>query len=118
MDPFKSFVRIFSVSLVLFLVTAGASFGFAQATGSIQGSAVDSTGASAPGVTVTISNVGMGVQRTVKTNDSGIYVVSALPPAEYDVTAELTGFAKIAKHVTLSAGGQLTVDLALAVGEV
>ena len=118
MDLAKIFVRIFSVSLAMFLGTAGASLGFAQATGSIQGSAADSTGASVPGVTVTVSNVGMGVQRTVKTNETGLYVVSALLPADYDVTAEMAGFTKIAKHVTLSAGGQLTVDLALAVGEV
>jgi hypothetical protein len=116
MEPAKIWSGTFVVVLAFFLGTAGASLGFAQNTGSIQGTVEDPTGARVPGVTVTVANIAMGIQRTVTTNEDGLFAVSALLPAEYDVTAEKEGFSKIAQHVTLSAGHDVSVDLALAVG--
>jgi len=112
----RSYARISVVVLAFFLGTAGASVAFAQNTGSIQGTVSDATGARVPGATVTVSNVGMGAQRTVTTNDDGLYVVSAMLPANYDVSVEKTGFSRVTQHVTLAAGHDVTVDLALAVG--
>lgn len=98
--------------------TLGASLGLAQATGSIRGTTLDSTGAVIPDTKVTVSNASIGVERIVRTNETGGFVVSSLLPADYDITAEKDGFTGSPKRVTLSAGNDITVDFALSIGTV
>lgn len=66
----------------------------AQATGTIHGTVVDSTGAVIPGVAVTITNTGTNVARVVQADDSGQYVAPLLPVGAYSVGAQKDGFAK------------------------
>ena len=51
--------------------------------GSIEGIVTDSSGAVIPGATIVVSNDARGIQRTVKTNSSGLFNVPALPPGVY-----------------------------------
>jgi len=64
---------------------------FAQ-TSSISGTVSDPTNALIPGVTVTATNTGTGVNTTSLTNDSGAYNFVTLPPGPYKLTATLGGF--------------------------
>src|SRR5438093_13458609 len=66
-------------------------------TGSFQGTVTESSGAIIPGVTITITNTGIGQSRSTVTNDAGSYSAPLLPPGTYDITAELPGFQKIQK---------------------
>src|SRR5690242_6784019 len=77
---------------------------FAQASGNIIGSVIDASGGRIAGVTVTVVNNQTSVERKVATNESGSYVVTALLPAEYDVTVEIQGFRRALKHATVNVG--------------
>jgi Carboxypeptidase regulatory-like domain len=47
--------------------------------GSIRGTITDQTGAVVPGVSVTVSNSATGVSNSVRSNDTGVYGIAALP---------------------------------------
>jgi len=82
--------------------------------GRIAGTVEDASGAVIPGVTITITNVRTGEQRTVLTGDSGNYVIAALRASEYAVTATLPGFSTSErKGLQLVAGQRLDVNLTL-----
>lgn len=58
----------------------------------ITGTVTDSTGAVAPGVTVTATNVDTGVPTATVTNGDGIYSIPNLPPGRYSVEFKKDGF--------------------------
>jgi outer membrane receptor protein involved in Fe transport len=61
----------------------------AQMTGTV----MDGSGGVIPGATVTAKNQDTGFMRTAVTDEAGAYRLPALPPGQYTVTVELTGFA-------------------------
>ena len=74
---------------------SGASPAGAQSqatTAEINGQVTDAQGGVLPGATVTITNPATGYTRTVVTSAEGLFVVPLLPPGEYEVKFELTGF--------------------------
>jgi hypothetical protein len=82
--------------------------------GRIAGTVEDASGAVIPGVTITITNLRTGEQRTVLTGDSGNYVLAALKPSEYTASAALPGFATSErKGLQLVAGQRLDVNFTL-----
>lgn len=93
---------------------------FAQrTTGSIFGVVKDSTASVLPGVTVTITNLLSGLQQAVVTDDQGNYRVLHLPPGDYQVAAELSGFKRQVKTgITLQIEEQAPLDFVLQVGDV
>ena len=76
-------------------------------TGRISGTATDEQGGVLPGATVTITNTGTGVTRTGVTDESGRYVFTNLQPGRYEVSAELTGFAKNSGTVIVPVGAAM-----------
>ena len=64
-----------------------------SATGDIQGTVVDQSGAVLPGVTVTVTNTATGVQREAVTDAAGRFAAPGLQVGPYEVTAALQGFA-------------------------
>ena len=81
--------RLFAV-VVLALVCAGCLA--AQTLGDVSGEVRDATGATIPGVKVTITNVATGAARETLSNDSGNYAFPALTPGAYTLKAEKQGF--------------------------
>lgn len=65
---------------------------FGQTFGEITGEVRDTSGASVPGVTVTIINAATNANRTSISNDAGIYSFPSLPPGIYTLRAEKQGF--------------------------
>ena len=63
-----------------------------QATGSFSGNVLDKAGASIPGATVTVTSQATGLERTVKTDDAGHYLIPLLPVGTYTVRVGSTGF--------------------------
>jgi hypothetical protein len=61
-------------------------------TGSIKGTVTDEQGAIITKATITVTNKATGEVRKVSAGDDGIYLVSTLPPAEYEVKIEAEGF--------------------------
>src|SRR4051795_2556870 len=105
------------LAIVLCLATAGALF--AQATASISGRGIDQEGAVLPGVTVTVTNTATGAARDTVTNGEGLYSVPALTPGNYNVRAELAGFApQVRDRVEVLTGANMAVELKLGVAAV
>src|SRR6266571_2467369 len=84
------------ISLTILLLVAFADPSAAQRiTASIRGTVTDSTGAVAPGATVTVKNENSGFSRTTITNGSGSYSFGELPTGPYTVEVSLTGFKSV-----------------------
>ena len=110
------------LSIAVILLFASMVFGAAPvcaqvAGGTIQGTVHDQTGALVPGAQVSIKNVATGVAYRAQTNSSGSYSAPNLTPGTYEITITAAGFApQTTTGVTLSVGGELTIDAAVQVG--
>jgi hypothetical protein len=83
-------------------------------TGTITGSVTDPSGAMVAQASVTITNVGTGIRRTIKTDSDGNFVASAVPFGNYVVSASSTGFAEVkSQQITLNVGAMVHVNLTL-----
>lgn len=88
-------------------------------TGRILGFVHDQTGAALAPATVTVADSQRGITRTVTTDDSGGYVVPALPPGTYSVKAEAKGFKTVENpNVLLEVARDVEIDLSLPAGNV
>src|SRR4029077_1613984 len=89
------------------------------ANGAIEGTVTDSSAGVLPGVTVTITNSEPGLERSMVTNEKGLYRAPLLPLGTYRVVAELQGFKKYEQSgVKVSVGEVAVVNVALGVGTV
>src|ERR1044072_3347196 len=91
---------------------------FAQSSnGSISGVVSDDSGAALPGVTVTATNTATGVARTTVSNATGHYQIALLPPATYNVGAELSGFQPIKRDkIVVNVGTDVTLNFSMKPG--
>jgi hypothetical protein len=106
-------LRSTTLGAILLTLLTAAAYGQVD-QGKIQGVIKDATGASIPGVSITVKNDRTGEERETTTGDRGDYIVTALRPSTYTVRASLAGFAsEEVKGVQLAVGQRLTVDLAL-----
>ena len=96
----KSYLRLLVVLAILFVPVLL----HAQATGTINGSVYDSTGALVPGAAVTVTNTGTNQTRSAITDGSGNYVLPLLPVGNYNVRVEKEGFNAISAGQSDAAG--------------
>src|SRR2546427_2656233 len=109
--------RVCSIALVLsfFGVRASAQFDTASVVGTVR----DSSGAVAPGATVTLTNTATGVSVTKTSSADGSYEFFTVRPGLYVVTAEKQGFAiALVDNVEVQVAARLRVDLQMAVGQI
>jgi hypothetical protein len=107
------------VALLAFAVAATAVAQSQAANGSIEGTITDTSGGVLPGVAVTITNTETGAERTIITNERGLFRAPLLPLGTYRVVAELQGFKKFEQTgIQLSVGQTQVVNPSLAVGVV
>src|SRR5258705_2117002 len=108
------------LSAVLSLAFTTPAFAQSQgANGAIEGTVTDSSGGVLPGVTVTVSNLDTGLDRSMVTNEKGLYRAPLLPLGTYRVVAELSGFKKFEQSgLTLSVGQTAVINATLSVGAV
>ncbi|HEX8845679.1 MAG TPA: carboxypeptidase regulatory-like domain-containing protein [Pyrinomonadaceae bacterium] len=101
--------------LLFTLFLSIASHAQQPATATLSGIITDPNGAVVAGAQVTATQKATGVQRETTTNDSGVYVLSNLPPGQYEVKIQAKGFAsKISQSpVVLQVGQSVTLDAAL-----
>jgi hypothetical protein len=108
--------RLRAIALLAAVCSAAA---WAQDTASLTGTVTDSSGAAVPKAQVTITNTEHGINRTAATNESGDYLVGALPIGAYDLTVKAAGFKKYeAKGVVLRVAEKARVNVTLEVGTV
>jgi hypothetical protein len=103
--------------LVCFLSLS--AFAQQSASATLSGIITDPNGAVVSGAQVTATHKATGVQRQTITNDEGLYALTNLPPGEYEVKIQATGFAVKASQspILLQVGQSVTLDVALEVGE-
>ena len=90
-----------------------------QVAATISGKVQDASGATIPGVMVTVRNLETGAERVVTTDEGGNFGVLSLSVGKYEVKAEKTGFkAALRTGINLVAGQEAVVNLRLEVGEV
>ncbi|HZJ45996.1 MAG TPA: TonB-dependent receptor [Pyrinomonadaceae bacterium] len=105
--------------LILFVLAIAACWllqppTFAQTDqGRISGTVTDAHGGLLPGATVVVKNERTGEERTVTTSDSGYYIVSALRPSSYTVTASAQNLTVRLTSVQLLVGQELNLGLTL-----
>src|SRR5215471_1239375 len=91
----------------------------ADVTGSILGTATDSTSAVLHGVEVVATNLETNLSQTTRTDSLGQYRILALPVGKYKVEASLSGFQKfLVTGVDLTVNEQHRVDIVMQVGNV
>jgi hypothetical protein len=110
------FIQIIILLVSAILVTSPLRAQSTTATGSVQGTLTDSTGAMVPNATITIKNTGTGESFGVTTSSAGTYNSGALVPGEYTVRAEVKGFKTVEAGVVVRVGVVSGVNLALEVG--
>ena len=95
-----------SLACMFVCLLLAASVAQAQGVGSsgeITGTVTDSSGGLVLKATVNVVDSQTGLKRTVTTNSTGQYRAAGLPPATYDVSVEMAGFAtEIRKAVTVA----------------
>jgi outer membrane receptor protein involved in Fe transport len=111
--------RVLSACIAALLFAALPAVAAQSATGSIEGSVVDQTGAVMPGVTVTVVQTATGLTRTAVSDENGIFRVPLLPVGVYDVTADLSGFtSRKLPELTVNVGQIVTLRVQMAVSGV
>src|SRR5262245_42629667 len=89
------------------------------ASGVIEGTVTDASGAVVPNAKVKVVNLDTGLDREATTNEKGLYRLQLLPVGNYQVTVPQAGFNTFVQSgITLSAGQAATVDVALKTGAV
>lgn len=114
LDPRHKFCLLsilFICSISLVSAQTGTSF-------NLRGTVKDAQGGVVPGVTVTIRNDSIGLERTAVTNDSGEYLAIALPPTgEYSISVEMSGFrTETRRGLRFEANTEPVLDFTLEVG--
>src|SRR5262245_62172262 len=114
------FRRLHHLILILAALILSVSSGAAQTTtGTISGRITDSTGGVLPGVTLDATNMETKLARSTVTNESGEFVFSVLPPGQYSVRAELTGFSAVVRsNIGVQVNSATRLELVLEPGTV
>ena len=117
----RSTVKILQVCLmVLGLFCSLVATTSAQTyTATVTGTVTDPSGASVRGVKVTATNQGTRLEYNAQTNDTGVYSIPFLPPGNYVITIEATGFKRlVSNEIILEVNQTARIDMKLQIGTV
>ena len=111
----KLFLRALASALA---VVVPVSVAWAQlSTAQLSGRITDESGATLPGVTVTVTQTDTGLTRSVVTNETGTYVLPNLPTGPYRLEAALQGFRTyVQTGIVLQVAATPTINVVMAIG--
>ena len=113
MVPMSSPLTI--VVLCLLLSTCA----YAQSTASIEGLITDQQGALISRAEITADDPSIGVARRAVTDDSGRYLIAALPVGDYRLEVRAPGFqTRVRERIRIEVARRVTQDFLLEVGDV
>src|SRR3982750_3048279 len=102
-----------SLSILAGGVPLGAQTHFASFTGTISGT----DGRPVPNVEVVATNTATQVTYTARSNDQGLYTITALPIGAYKIRAQAQGFqVNETNAITLESGQNARVDITMQTG--
>jgi hypothetical protein len=114
-----SYVRHLIVRAPLVLISIVPLMGQVGTQGSILGTVVDSSRATLPAASITVTNLDTGLVQTTAADDAGNFEILALPIGPYSVTVSMPGFKTwTLKRVVLTVGERSRVSPVLDVGNV
>ena len=100
------------------LICASLAWGQATNSADVTGSVTDPTGAVVPGVAVTIKDIDKNTERSVLTNDSGVYDTGPLVPTDhYLITFKKEGFTTMQRGPLTLTTGVTGMNIQLSVGQ-
>src|SRR5579864_8387361 len=106
-----------SIPCLLWCVLFSTWLAYAQGVGSsgeISGTVTDSSGGALTKATISVVDLGTGMKRQATTNAIGYFRITGLPPATYDVSAQVAGCATgIRRGVTVAIGQTVSSDFIL-----
>src|SRR5712672_2538494 len=111
--PYMKPTVIVCCMLALALPTFGQS-NYATVTGTVR----DAQSLPVATATVRFKALSTGAVRLVGTNDLGLFSAAALPPDDYQLTIEATGFGVVTQSLRLEVGEKLAIEIGLKVGTV
>src|SRR5260370_11889430 len=112
----KRLTYLLLVGVVLLSLASGNAFAQATASGTIQGTVTDKSGAVVAGAQVVAKSKATDSIRTATTGDTGYYKFELLPVGFYTVTVSKTGFAGVAETIEILIGQTATVNVELKTG--
>jgi outer membrane receptor protein involved in Fe transport len=113
---FKKFRLLCLASLVTVLSPYCATVFAQSASGTLEGTISDPSGAVIAGARIHIASATTGVARDITSNNGGLYSAPDLTAGRYDVTVSANGFAtKAEKGVILSVGGTRDLNITLTI---
>src|SRR5258708_46492 len=111
------FTLLLTAGLLLFSTHTYAQS--AAATGRLEGTVTDPSGATVGDAEITVRNQNTGVSTTVRSTAEGEFTVLYLDPGTYDVSIEKAGFGKIVlKNITITVGTRAIIHPQLMVGKI
>ncbi|MBZ5505691.1 MAG: carboxypeptidase regulatory-like domain-containing protein [Acidobacteriia bacterium] len=105
------------MSLLGTMLLSGATARAQLTSAELLGTVTDDTGAVLVSAKVTVTNLGTNEIRKTKTNRTGDYVFTFLPPGTYLVQVEDPGFRGGTSQVTLVAGERARINVRMRVGK-
>jgi hypothetical protein len=105
---------------VLLLIVFSVSYSPAQvSTAELSGTVTDPTGAVIGQAKITATNADTGVSREASSDSAGNYIMTLLPPDNYNISVEAQGFRRVRENgVALEVNQRAKVDFTLEVGQV
>jgi hypothetical protein len=105
------------MAFLLIALVLPASLHAQETRGKITGRVTDTSKATVPGASVTVTDVARGRTSTTTTNDQGLFQINYLLPATYTVVVELQGFKKhVEDNVLLQISETRDLAIVLEVG--
>ncbi|MGH9851110.1 MAG: carboxypeptidase regulatory-like domain-containing protein, partial [Blastocatellia bacterium] len=110
---------LLSLLLAVSILSINSSNAFGQGIrATVTGRVTDTSGAVVPKAKITITNTGTNETRVAESSDEGDYTIPQLPPGDYSLTVEQSGFKKAVQRFTLETGQGARVDITLQAGAV
>ena len=108
-------LRYLSTVLIVLATPAFAQRNTAQVSGTI----TDASESAVPGASIVVRNLNTAVERTVESNELGLYVVPALTAGPYSITVTKQGFqTTTVPKLVLEVDQNATINVSLKVGQV
>src|SRR6266403_4106534 len=107
--------------LAMFLTLSPTAFHSqsAAATGRLEGTVRDSSGASVPGADIAVRNQNTGISTTLRSGTEGDFTILYLDPGTYEVSVQKSGFNKLVlRDITVTVGTRAIIHPQLAVGKI
>src|SRR3954467_3502169 len=110
--------RVLAIIPALLLLFTASAFAQAEQSGTVRGRIASSDGLALPGVTITVESQSLQGVRSAVTDVNGVYSIPGLPPGDYVVRFELSGFGAAQRKVSVPLGSPLVLDRTMVLGAV